>query len=468
MDQFELLYVESSTVKESDKTIEPNLEPKFQGPLSGPMWQRVASLNSKMPDTFDWSVYDGLYNKFGDTQPRGGVVFKTAVKLVNHHSSCTKCHYAFEIDTYGRGCIHNCAYCYALESLTAHGYWNRPHPFPLDMSEVRKIFHQVFETNKPSKWREILSMRVPLRIGSMSDSFMKMDKKFGVTKELLKILSYYNYPYIIFTRSDLVADDEYLSLLRKDLCSVQFSICGNNEKFTKAIEPGAPSVALRLKALKKMNENGFWTTVRINPFFPMHPDGYFTDQDSVIERFGSLEAAPKFEFFDWDMIDQLKEAKTPSLLVGVVRLSPMAIKGMERACGVSLKPFFKPESIQGSFDVRYSDTEIAHYYGDFKKRSLKAGIRFNTCYIGMGVKDYHQYQNLWSNKKDCCDAKSNVPVFDKTSQNVSWVERLKHAPCKESAISAQKGEREIDLRFENAKPTEIGMRLVRPETHAEL
>src|SRR5580700_1346396 len=84
----------------------------FNGPLSGPMWQKVTALGSKMPDTFNWKIYDNLFAKFGDNQPRGGVVFKTGLKLVNHHSSCTKCHYAFEIDTYGRGCIHNCAYCY--------------------------------------------------------------------------------------------------------------------------------------------------------------------------------------------------------------------------------------------------------------------------------------------------------------------------------------------------------------------
>ena len=219
------------------------------------------------PDTFDWSIYDKLAKRYEVNPPRGGVVFKTNFKLVNYYSSCSKCHYAFEIDTYGRGCIHDCVYCYAKDQLTAHGYWNRPIPFPVDLSEVRKIMYTVFETNKPSKWRDILEARTPVRIGSMSDSFMHMDKKYKVTQELLKILKFYRYPYIIFTRSDLVADDTYMSLLDKDLCSVQFSISGDNEKLFKAIEPGAPSVERRLKALKKLNENGFWTTVRINPLF---------------------------------------------------------------------------------------------------------------------------------------------------------------------------------------------------------
>lgn len=419
----------------------------FDGPLSGAMWKKVKALNSKMPDNFDWSIYDRLHEKFGEEQPRGGVVFRTTVKLVNHHGSCTKCHHAFEIDTYGRGCIHNCSYCYAMESLTAHGYWNRPHPFPIDISEVRKVFYQVFETDKPSKWRDIMSQKVPLRIGSMSDSFMKMDTKYGVTKELLKVLSFYDYPHIIFTRSDLVADDAYMSLLRKDLCSVQFSISGNNEKLTKAIEPGAPSVTARLKALKKLNENGFWTTVRINPFFPMKPDGYYTDPDSVIQRFGSLENAPSFDLLSWDIIDQMKEAKVPSFLVGVVRLSPHAIKNMTKATGINLKEFYRPENIKGSFDVRYEDPEIKYYYTEFARKAWRAGLRFNTCYIGMGTKDYFQYQNLWSNKSDCCDAKTNVKTFDKTSQDVSWDERLKHAPNKTVAAKYMNEELETSQKF---------------------
>jgi hypothetical protein len=32
-----------------------------------------------------------------------------------------------------------------------------------------------------------------------------------------------------------------------------------------------------LLALQTLAEHGFWTTVRINPLFPIYPDGYYTD-----------------------------------------------------------------------------------------------------------------------------------------------------------------------------------------------
>lgn len=432
-------------------------KPRPVGPIEIEMRKKLSRLvGTRYPDQFDWSVYDKISERFGDEQPRGGVVFKTSLKLVNYHTSCSKCHYAFEVDSYGRGCVHNCIYCYAKDQLTTHGYWNRPMPFPVDLSEIRKIFYTVFETDKKSKWREILENRIPLRIGSMSDSFMWLDRKYKVTQELLRILKFYRYPYIVFTRSDLVATDEYMALIDRDLASIQFSICGNNENLTKIIEPGAPSVARRFNALRILNENKFWTTVRLNPLFPIYPDGYFTDKNSVIERFGSLEAAPKFEFFDWDFVQQIAETGTPSFLAGFVRLSTWAINNLSRATGIDIKSFFKPENLQGHGDKRYSDSEIAYYYTQLKFLATKNKLRFNTCYIGNGEKDYYQYQKLWDNKKDCCDAVGNVKAFSTTSQRVDWQTRIQHSPCKDIAFKAQAQEKEYDeLYAQKEKPQKI-------------
>ena len=418
---------------------------QFEGPLSKTMFAKVQALNSKYPDTFDWSIYDRLHARFGEEQPRGGVIFKTAFKLVNHHSSCSKCHYAFEIDSYGRGCIHNCAFCYAKDQLTTHGFWNRPIPFPVDLAEVRKIMHTVFETDRPSKWRDIMSKRVPVRIGSMSDSFMWIDQKYGVTKELIKILNFYRYPHIVFTRSDLAAHDDYLSLLDKELVSIQYSISGNNEHYTKLIEPGAPSYARRIAALEKLGKAGFWTTVRINPFFPMRPDGYYTDREKLVQRFGTEENIPSFDLFSWDMLDDLKSANVPSVLAGVVRLSSTAIINMTQATGVDFRQFFKPEVLSGHGDKKYSDPEVQVYYLKMASEARKRGVRFGTCYIGNGIKDYYQYQNTWSNKSDCCDVIGNVPAFKTTSQTITWPERERHAPHKPEAHKARELESTMDM-----------------------
>ncbi|MBI4041865.1 MAG: hypothetical protein HY391_00150, partial [Deltaproteobacteria bacterium] len=394
---------------------------KFTGPLSGPMWEKLSKLRSKYPDHFDYTIYDQLHKRFEKNIPRGGVLFKTTLKLINSHTSCQQCLYAFEIDTYGRGCVHDCVYCYAKTILEGHGYWNRPIPFPIDITDIRKTFFIVFETSKKNKWRHILEKRIPIRIGSMSDSFMWMDKKYRVTLEFLKILKFYRYPYIIATRSDLIAEDEYIEALDPTLSSVQMSIASINDDLNRKIEPGAPSGYRRLKALRKLVESGFWTTVRINPLFPIYPNGYFTDPD-----YDHTTPSSKFDYFSFDMIDAIADHKVQSLLVGFVRLSGTALNEISKASDIDLRPFFGEKKFKRSSNYHYSDAEIRHYYEEIKRRCNTRGVQFTTCYIGNGETHFWKDQDLWSNKSDCCNAKLRINAFKNDSRSIPFADRLKH------------------------------------------
>ena len=406
--------------------------PEIPTPKSDKIDQRAEKLAvlSAYPCQFDFEAYRKLELRFGLEQPRGGVIFHSPFKLVNSHNTCQQCLYAFEVDTYGRGCIHDCVYCYAKAELTVHAYWNRPFPMPVDITEIWKTFYSVFETDKATKWQKIMEMRVPLRIGSMSDSFMFMDKKYKVTQELLKILDYYNYPYIIFTRSDLVADDEYLELLRPDLCSVQMSIASTNDEMNRMIEPGTPSSKRRLKALQKLSRNGFWTTARLNPFFPIYPDGYFTDPG-----FDRDNMPDPFNFSSFGMVDEIASYGIPSILAGMVRLSSFSLNQIEKACGRNLRCFYREDTKKAAIftekksrDFHYSDAEIRAYYERIHAKCLQNGIQFTTCYIGNGEKHFWKDQDLWSNKKDCCNTIGRVGGFEKikTARDIKWNERMRH------------------------------------------
>lgn len=396
-------------------------------PKSDKIFENVAKLQalSKYKSQFDYETYRKLELRFGHEQPRGGIIFSTPFRLVNSHSTCQQCLYAFEIDTYGRGCTHDCVYCYAKAELTVHGFWNKPFPMPIDISEVWKTFYTVFETERPSKWREVMEKKVPLRIGSMSDSFMHMDKKYKVTQELLRILDFYKYPYIIFTRSDLVAHDDYISLLNPKLCSVQMSIASTNDDLNGLIEPGTPSAKRRLKALEKLVQNGFWTTVRMNPFIPMYADGYYTDPN-----FNKENMPEPFHFSSYEMVDEIAQTGCQSILAGVVRLSGYSINQMEKATGRDLRSFYKDEIKKSARDFHYSDTEVRAYYERIHAKCIQNGIEFTTCYIGNGESQFWSDQDLWTNKSDCCNAKGRVDAFQTDSRQVSWELRLKHTAHK--------------------------------------
>jgi DNA repair photolyase len=376
---------------------------------------------SKYPCTFDYSVYRDLELRYKDRPIFGGVIKKNPFKLVNSHSTCQQCLYAFEVDTYGRGCAHNCSYCYAKAELTVHGMWNNPIPVPIDLNEVRKIFYNVFETSKRSKWRSVMEKKIPLRMGGMSDSFMWMDTKYGVTKEFIKILNYYKYPYTIITRSDLVARDDYMALLQKDLCSVQFSIASTNDTMNKLLEPGAPSAKRRLLALEKLNKNGYWTAVRINPMFPIYPDGYFTNPEFQISG-----STPKFEYSSFEMVDEIADAGVPAIICGFGRFSSYSMNQIEKATGVDFRQFFdRGQTYKSVRDWHFSDNEIRYYYEEVKRRTIRRALEFTVCYIGNGENQFWETQDLWSNKKDCCNIKDRVSSFKTDSREVPFSERLR-------------------------------------------
>lgn len=392
---------------------------------------RLLDRKSKYPCDFDYSVYQSLENRFVDKPIRGGITFKSPFRLVNSHTTCQQCLYSFEIDTYGRGCVHNCTYCYARAELTVHGYWNNPIPVPVDINAIRQVFYSVFETDRSNKYRSIMEQRIPLRIGSMSDSFMWNDAKFKVTKELLKILSFYEYPYIVFTRSDLIARDDYAELINPKLAAVQQSICSINEDLNKKLEPGAPSAKRRLEALQKLAKQGIWTTVRVNPLFPIYPDGYFTDPS--FEKNGAI---PKFDFTSFDIVDAIADHGIPALLTGFGRFSSFALNRIMEATDVDLRAFFRPEVVRKSpRDLHYSDHEIRYYYNEIKKRCDQRGLQFTTCYIGNGEQHFWKDRDLWSNKKDCCNVKGRLEAFRSDSRQIPFEERLKHTSHKPVPLS---------------------------------
>lgn len=403
------------------------LGPKEEKPLvPTPSFDKLVTAAQKLNKlsryrcNFDYTIYRDLELRYKEKPIRGGISMKTAFRLVNSHATCQQCLYAFEIDTYGRGCAHDCVYCYAKAELTVHGYWNNPIPVPIDINEIRRIFHIAFETDKKNKWADLLRKRIPLRIGSMSDSFMWSDLKYKTTQELLKILKFYNYPHIVFTRSDLIAHDDYLKLLDPKLVAIQFSLSSTNDELIRKVEPGAPSAKRRLLALQKLSEAGFWTTVRINPLFPIYPDGYFTD-----DQFKWVGPIPKFEFSSFEMVDEIASHKVPAILAGFVRLSSFAVNNIEKATGVNLRQFYRKDLVNKSKrDFHFSDREIRYYYNQLQKRCVAKKVQFTTCYIGNGEGHFWKDPDLWSNKSDCCNVKSRVKSFRSDSREIPFQKRL--------------------------------------------
>jgi DNA repair photolyase len=247
---------------------------------------------------------------------------------------------------------------------------------------------------------------------------MWMDRKYRITQELLKILKHYRYPYIIATRSDLIAEDDYISLMDPSLAAIQVSIISGNEKMNRLLEPGAPSARRRLRALEKLRSVGFWTTVRINPLFPIFPDGHFSKPGASVKNIS-------LDVFSWDLIEEIADAQVPAIIAGFGRFSSYAMNQMSAALETDLRLFFNGKKFANTRDFHFSDEEIRYYYERIRAICLRRNVEFTTCYIGNGEPFFWKDQDLWANKEDCCNAKGRVEAFSRSAQEIPFGERLR-------------------------------------------
>lgn len=74
------------------------------------------------------------------------------------------------------------------------------------------------------------SKKIPTRLGGMTDCFQPVEKIHKITYNMLKAFNYYKKPYLIITKSDLIATDEYLKVLDKDLAHVQITLTTTDDQ----------------------------------------------------------------------------------------------------------------------------------------------------------------------------------------------------------------------------------------------
>ena len=100
--------------------------------------------------------------------------FKSFYQTVCTENEGDKCYYPTRLDTYGRGCTHNCNYCFAKSLLNFRGLWDSESPA---IADIKKIKRKI--ANLPSD--------IPaIRLGGMTDCFQPIEKIHKVTYETIK------------------------------------------------------------------------------------------------------------------------------------------------------------------------------------------------------------------------------------------------------------------------------------------
>jgi DNA repair photolyase len=360
---------------------------------------RARSLRSTSPalDALDLEGYRDLA-KFHDPAVIETVFSDAPFKSIAQNIGCGNCHQALQLDTYARGCLHDCSFCFAKEQAGTE--WNQPYPIPIDITSLWSVFQTVFETDHSHPMREILEKRIPIRIGGLSDGFMAIDRKFKVSLETLKLFCHYQYPFSIVTRSDLVAQDDYLKWIPPQLATVHFSISSLNERLTRQLEPGSPSPERRLQAMRKLSSAGVWTIARISPLFPRYPDGHYSNGHN------GEESAICLDYFDFDLIPAAASAGAGGVLTGFLAVGGKTMADLSRRLDFDLSSLLRDPGQRSGFE--YSKAEIRAYFEKIRSLCHQNAMEFTSCYLGGGEESYFENRALWDNKKDCCNMRDRV------------------------------------------------------------
>lgn len=257
-----------------------------------------------------------------------------------------KCYYPTRLDTYGQWCWHNCSYCYARALLEFRGLRNPTNPKFVDLKEAYKII----ATQIP-RWQVT-------RMGGMTDCFQPIERVHRITYNVLKAFNYYKKWYLIVTKSDLVASDEYLKVLDKDLAHIQITITSTDDKIASSYEK-AISVSRRIEAIEKLQKLWYDVAIRLSPYIIPYVD-----------------------------IEKINAIKCDKIIVEFLRVNHW---------------------IKKRFDIDYSEyTHNEWGYSHLpleKKKEYLSRIKIKEISVCEDVDEHYKYrtENINHNKKDCCN-----------------------------------------------------------------
>lgn len=191
------------------------------------------------------------------------------------------------------GCSHGCRYCYAsfMKRFTGHKEnWG-------DFIDIKKC-------NKKINLKKI--SRKTVFLSSVTDCYNELEKKYLITRKILKELVDSDCYLSISTKSSLILRDMDLLKQMKNL-TISMSINTLNEKFKNDMD-NASTIKERLNTLKELHKNGIYTVLFMSPIFP-----YITEWKKIIEE--SKEYVDEYWFenlnlrgsYKKDILDYIKD-----------------------------------------------------------------------------------------------------------------------------------------------------------------
>ncbi len=195
------------------------------------------------------------------------------IKEIKCKSALNKCGFpggGLAINPY-IGCNHSCLYCYArfIKKFTGHQEkWGTFVDVKTNIVDVLKK-EIISDKNKQEK----------IFIGTVTDPYQLLEKKYKLTRGLLKNLIKCQNEINILTKSNLILRDIDL-LKKKENIIVNITINSLDQKWQKLIEPNSSNIKERLITIEKLTEENITVFIMIGPYFP-----FFTNIELLFKEF---------------------------------------------------------------------------------------------------------------------------------------------------------------------------------------
>ena len=225
---------------------------------------RGAQINPKnrfLPQSYD-KMHPEAVDEWWEPDARTEYLEEHARQIVNKVSS-PDLGMGYSMNPY-QGCEHGCIYCYARNS---HQYWG----YSAGSDFEHKI---IVKKNAPALFRKFLDNKnwevATISISGNTDCYQPVERKLGITRQLLEIALAYNQPVAMITKNALILRDKDLlgELASRGLAAVFVSVTALDEKLRRVLEPRTATYSQRLDVIRQLTEAGVPTGVMCAPVIP--------------------------------------------------------------------------------------------------------------------------------------------------------------------------------------------------------
>jgi DNA repair photolyase len=202
-----------------------------------------------------------------DLPPLRTTVMADASRTVIAHNKSPDIPFDQSLNPY-RGCEHGCIYCFARPT---HAYLGFSPGLDFETKLVAKFdAAEILERELRAK-----SYRCKvLAMGTNTDPYQPIERKYEITRRVLQVLSDYNHPVTIVTKSALVTRDiDVLApMAARGLARVAISVTTLDADLARRMEPRASTPMKRIEAIKTLNAAGVPAGVMVAPIIPALTD----------------------------------------------------------------------------------------------------------------------------------------------------------------------------------------------------